>query len=109
MASKQGKRWKASELAILYHLACEGNPTCVIAEKLERTISAIETKAFIHGIKLEGRQVQSWRDDEVKKLYALENTLTVLEVAEKLDRTIASVKSKAFRLGVNFRDGRGNK
>jgi len=89
--------WTKDDIKLLKKLYPHGN-TKMIAERLNRPLTAVRQKAYDIGMKTDVYQYWSKADiNLIKKLYP--NTITQ-ELADRLKRSAGSVKTKARQLGL---------
>ncbi len=89
--------WTKDDIKLLKKLYPHGN-TKMIAERLNRPLTAVRQKAYDIGMKTDIYQYWSKADiNLLKKLYP--NTITQ-KLADRLKRSAGSVKTKARQLGL---------
>ena len=89
--------WTKDDIKLLKKLYPHGN-TKMIAERLNRPLTAVRQKAYDIGMKTDIYQYWSKADiNLLKKLYP--NTVTQ-KLADRLKRSAGSIKTKARQLGL---------
>ena len=111
IAGKQ--TWTAQELAALTTLA----PTLTrsqVAERLGRTVLAVEAKARDLGLRFgartgsgphAGTTLVAWTRQDQLRLMELAGQVSMATAAERLGRTLAAIKGQVVRQGLRWRQG----
>lgn len=90
------ERWEPYEIQFLCEVAGT-MPVHIIAEKLERSPSAIYSKAEYLGVRLtSSKKAQPWTDEELSLITS--GKYSNQEIAEKTGRTAKCIYDKRLRL-----------
>ena len=87
--------WTADDIKLLKRLYPKGNIK-MIAERLNRPLTAVRQKAYDMGMKTD--VYQYWTEDDLKLLAKLYPDMTTQELAGKFNRSEGSIKTKARQL-----------
>ena len=87
--------WTADDIKLLERLYPKGN-TRMIAERLNRPLTAVRQKAYDLGMKTDAHRY--WTEDDLKLLAKLYPDMTTQELASKFNRSERSIKTKALQL-----------
>jgi len=101
----QGKRdlikgpwsWTKDDIKLLKKLYPHGN-TRMIAERLNRPLTAVRQKAYDMGMKTEGYQY--WTQEDLELLKELYPDTATEELAERFSRSAGAIKTKARQMGL---------
>jgi len=89
--------WTKDDIKLLRKLYPLGN-TRMIAERLNRPLTAVRQKAYDIGMKTEGYQY--WDQDALKLLMELYPDTSTEELANRFGRSAGAIKTKARQLGL---------
>ena len=102
MTKKAGRKlikgpwsWTTDDIKLLKKLYPQGNPK-MIAERLNRPLTAVRQKAYDMGMKTDAHRY--WTEDDLELLAKLHPDMTPQELASRLDRSEDSIKTKALQL-----------
>ena len=87
--------WTQEDIKLLKKLYPQGNIK-MIAERLNRPLTAVRQKAYDMGMKTD--VYQYWTDDDLKLLAKLYPDMTTQDLADKFNRSKGAVEAKAFQL-----------
>ncbi len=87
--------WTAEDIKLLKKLYPHGNIK-MIAERLNRPLTAVRQKAYDMGMKTD--VYRYWTEDDLKLLAKLYPDMTTQELAKKFNRSEGSIKTKALQL-----------
>ncbi|MBL7186312.1 MAG: hypothetical protein ISS70_08290 [Phycisphaerae bacterium] len=87
--------WTADDIKLLKRLYPQGNIK-MIAERLNRPLTAVRQKAYDMGMKT--NVYRYWTEDDLKLLAKLYPDMTTPELASQFNRSEGSVKTKALQL-----------
>ena len=87
--------WTAEDIKLLKKLYPQGNIK-MIAERLNRPLTAVRQKAYDIGMKTD--VYQYWTEEDLKLLAKLYPDMTTQELAGKFNRSEGSIKTKALQL-----------
>ena len=89
--------WTAEDITLLKKLYPKGN-TKMIAERLNRPLTAVRQRAYDMGMKTD--VYRYWTEDDLKLLARLYPDMTAPELASQFNRSEGSIKTKALQLGL---------
>ena len=89
--------WTVDDIKLLKKLYPQGNIK-MIAERLNRPLTAVRQKAYDMGMKT--KVYQYWTPDDLDLLIELYPKTSTEELAERFHRSAGSVKTKARQLGL---------
>jgi len=89
--------WTKDDIKLLKKLYPLGN-TRMIAERLNRPLTAVRQKAYDIGMKTEGYQY--WSEETLKLLTELYPDTATEGLAERFGRSAGAIKTKARQLGL---------
>ena len=87
--------WTADDIRLLKRLYPKGNVK-VVAERLNRPLTAVRQKAYDIGMKTDAHRY--WTEDDLKLLAKLYPDMTTQELASRFNRSEPSIGAKAFQL-----------
>ena len=87
--------WTADDIKLLKKLYPQGN-TKMIAERLNKPLTAVRQKAYDMGMKTD--VYQYWTEDDLELLAKLYPDMTPPELAGRFNRSEGSIKTKALQL-----------
>ena len=104
MANEKGKKlikgpwsWTQEDIKLLKKLYPQGNIK-MIAERLNRPLTAVRQKAYDMGMKTD--VYNYWTEDDLELLTKLYPDTITDELAKRFGRSAGSVKTKARQLGL---------
>jgi hypothetical protein len=89
--------WTKDDIKLLKKLYPLGN-TRMIAERLNRPLTAVRQKAYDIGMKTEGYQY--WSEEMLRLLTELYPDTATEKLAERFSRSAGAIKTKARQLGL---------
>ena len=89
--------WTPDDIKLLKKLYPLGNIK-MIAERLNRPLTAVRQKAYDMGMKTD--VYRYWTEDDLKLLAKLYPDMTTGELARRFNRSEGSIKTKALQLGL---------
>ncbi len=87
--------WTADDIKLLKKLYPQGNIQ-MIAERLNRPLTAVRQKAYDMGMKTD--VYRYWTEDDLKLLAKIYPDMTTQELAGKFNRSEGSISNKAHQL-----------
>ncbi|MFH1717137.1 MAG: hypothetical protein ABIF19_07285 [Planctomycetota bacterium] len=89
--------WTKEDIALLKELYPKGNIR-MIADRLNRPLTAVRQKAYDIGMKTD--IYRYWTEDDLKLLARLYANAATRELVRRLGRSAGSIKTKALQLGL---------
>jgi hypothetical protein len=89
--------WTPDDIKLLRKLYPLGNIK-MIAERLNRPLTAVRQKAYDMGMKTD--VYRYWTEEDLKLLAKLYPDMTTDELAKRFNRSEGSIKTKALQLGL---------